>query len=197
MANAQETKENRVMKTAEESNPAEVSASSNIEEDGENRETGRLAENHLETSDILLKERKQELENADRKLKRLQEAAQRDKAARVMTKRRVKQVKAAVKKAGSKMSTVLAATKESSAKWFEIAQGKGKTQIIRHKREELLTQLGCEVYDLNSQNITQVLGNESVAAILKQLKKYDAEMRSIEKNLKETVAVPKSKVGRR
>lgn len=72
---------------------------------------------------------------------------------------------------------------KGAIKFWEIAKSKAKIPLLHRKIDTLLTQLGCEVYDLESQGVIGIMESENVKSIIKQLKKFNKEIKVIQERV--------------
>lgn len=142
-------------------------------------------EDEFEASEYLLSQAKKEHEKNEEELKRLRQSDKKDKAARVFTKKRLRDTKTALKKGGDKIAERAVHVKDESLKLIEEEKKKVTIHFIKKSIDEQLTKLGCEVYDLQNQGITDVFNKTRVKNILNQITKYTAEIQSIRSKKKQ------------
>ena len=121
------------------------------------------------------------------KLKKVKLSDRRNKTARLMTKRRYRQTarKARkIKKILGGLSTLGSSIKKNSDDFLKKKVYAARIDRINKKIDGLLSQLGCEVYDLKSHDTGKVMKNINIVSIMNQADKYRKEVALIEKKCK-------------
>jgi hypothetical protein len=138
----------------------------------------------LKSYNGFLSRQKLELREYAEKLRKFKLSDRMNKAAQVMTKRRYKQTKRKIKKSLTGLSTVVPSIKKRGDEFFRRKIYTARINRINKKIDGLLSQLGCEVYDLESQSAGNTNKNRNIVSIMSQADKYHKEIAMIEKKCK-------------
>jgi len=148
-----------------------------------NSKTDSLKE-RLKSYNGFLSRRKLELREYAEKLKKVKLSDRKNKTARLMTKRRYRQTARKIKKILGGLSTLGSSIKKNGDDFLKKKVYAARIDRINKKIDGLLSQLGCEVYDLKSHDTDKVIKNINIVSIMNQADKYHKEVALIEKKCK-------------
>jgi hypothetical protein len=136
-----------------------------------------------EESEILLQRIKDKYQRKQEHLEDLKVQEKKMRAAKVLTKRRYREVSAALKKGGNMVSDAALAAQMEGVKLLDKAKAQTRIFNLNRKIDELLGQLGSEIYDLVALGGTSVFDNANIKKILARLNECNVEIELINKKL--------------
>lgn len=157
-------------------NTADKSSKSSSQPDAVNSET--LMDEYKDSSEIVSHMREKYSKKVAT-LDKLKDKEKRDRAAVVFTKRRYREVIAALIKSGNALSEVVLNAKKESVKLLDKAKGKTRTHRINKEIEESLAQLGSEAYDSIVLGAQDVFKNKNILNIINKINEYNVEIELI------------------
>lgn len=136
-----------------------------------------------EDSEQLLQKIKEKYQRKQERLEELEEDEKKIRAAQVFTKRRYREVTAALKKGGNMVSDAALAAKNESVKLLDRAKAQTRIFNLNRKIDEHLGQLGSEIYDLVAFGGSNVFDNANVKKIIGSINECHVEIDLINKKL--------------
>ncbi len=135
-------------------------------------------------SEDLLQKIKGKYQRKQERLEELKEQEKKIRAAQVFTKRRYREVTAVLKKGGNMVSEAAYSAQKESVRLLDKTKAHTRIFNLNARIEELLAQLGSEIYDVVSFGGTNVFDNANVKNVLSRINECHVEIELIQKMFK-------------